>query len=281
MRGELESAPEAKVAVHPTAIISPEAELASDVEVGPYVVIDGRVRIGAGCRILPHAYITGWTEMGEGNVVHPGAVVGGEPQDLAFKGGESYCRIGSRNVIREGAQIHRGVKPGSETVVGDDCYLMADSHVAHNCRLGNSVILANCALLAGYVRVGDRAFVSGGAAVHQFVRIGTHAFISGNSSISMDVPPYFTAQGRNVIVQVNKVGLRRSPVVPKESAEAIARAFRLLYRSGLGFTEALEKLAAEPQPPEVAALIEFFRSSERGVCGPSRHRRQEWRSEKD
>ena len=143
------------MAIHPTAIIGKEVELAGDVEVGPYVVIEGRVRIGRGVRIFPHAYIAGCTEIADGCSIHPGAVVGGEPQDLSFEGGESFCRIGPGTVVREGAQVHRGVKPGSETVVGSKCYLMANSHVAHNCRLGNDVILANCALLAPEQGNGD------------------------------------------------------------------------------------------------------------------------------
>jgi len=261
------------MAVHPSAIVSEEAELSADVEVGAYAVIDGPATIGSGTRIFHHATVTARTEIGEGCAIHPYALVGGDPQDLAFGGGESYCRIGDRTVVRENAQVHRGTEPGSETVVGKDCYLMAGSHVGHNCRLGDNVILANCALLGGYVTVGDRAFLSGGVVVHQFVRIGTHAFVSGNASISMDVPPYFTARGRNGVCRVNTVGIERSPLVSEQSAAAIAGAFRTLYRGSAGFSEALAKLEARAErAPEVTAIIEFFKSSERGVCG--RHRRR-------
>ena len=263
------------MAIHPTAIVSEGAEIAPDVEVGPYAVIDEGVTIGPGTRVYHHAYLTGRARIGEGNVIHPGAVIGGEPQDLSFAGGVSGCRVGDRNVIREGAQVHRGTEAGTETVIGSDCYLMANSHVAHNCRLGDRVIMANCALLGGYVTVGDRAFLSGGVVVHQFVRIGTHAFVSGNASVSMDVPPYLTVRGRNSVCRVNTVGLKRSEVVSDEAAGEIGRAYRALYRSGRPFSEAISGLEAAGPGPEVAAMIEFFRTSERGVCGPQRRSRPE------
>jgi len=265
----------APMAVHPTAIVAEGAELADDVEVGAYAIVDEHVKVGPGSRIGHHAYVTGWTEMGEGNAIHPFSVVGGEPQDLSYSECESYCRIGDRNVIRESATVHRPTEAGAETVVGNDCYLMANSHVAHDCRLGNNVIMANCALLGGFVTIGDRAFLSGGVVVHQFVRIGSHAFVSGNASISMDVPPYLTVRGRNAVCRINRVGLERSPLVSDDGIAAIASAYKLLYRSGLSFSAALEQLeSTQGDPaPETVALIEFFRSSKRGVCGPYRRRR--------
>ncbi len=260
------------MAVHPTAIVSPEAVLAADVEVGPCAVIEGPVKIGAGSRIFPHAYICGDVTMGEGNTVYPGAVIGTEPQDLSYEGAESSVRIGDGNTLREGVTIHRGTEAGSETVIGSDCYLMAMSHVAHNCTVGDNVILANCALLGGHVDVADRAFLSGGAVIHQFVRIGSHAFVSGNASISMDVPPYVTVRGRNLVAQVNKVGVRRSPHITEAGAKAIERCYRLLYRSGLDLTEAIDRISAEEEAPEAKALVDFIKSSERGICRPGRRK---------
>ena len=212
------------MAIHPTAIISPQADLAPGVDIGPYVVIDGAVRVGRGTRILAHAVLTGWTEIGEDNEIHMGAVIGHVPQDVSYAGAKSYLRIGHRNIIREHSQIHRGTQAESATVIGNDNYLMQHAHVAHNCRLGNQTIIAGGALLAGYVEVADRAFVSGNCVVHQFVRIGTLALLRGLSRTSRDVPPFCIMDGTHTVRGLNVVGLRRAGF-SRERITALRRAF--------------------------------------------------------
>lgn len=235
--------------VHPTANIEKGARLSEGVEVGPYAVIYGNVMIGPGTKI------------------HAGAVIGDAPQDIAFKGGDSRVRIGARCVIREHVTIHRGTKDGTETVVGDECYLMAGSHLAHNVTLGSGVVLANAALLGGYVEIGDRTFVGGGTAIHQFVKVGRLAMLGGNAGISKDVPPFCTARSvaLNTVAGLNVVGLRRAGFTPAERAD-IRRAFNVLYHSGLNVSQAVEQLrAGEPSAP-VREFIDFVASSKRGIC---------------
>ena len=176
--------------IHPTAVIHPEARIDESADIGPYVVIDGPVQVGPQVRVYAHAYLTGWTEIAAGCQIHPHAVVGHLPQDLAHDGCISYCRIGEGTIIREGANIHRGTGADTQTVIGKRCFLMANAHVAHNCRLGDDVRMANCALLAGHVRIDAGAFISGGAVVHQFARIGELVMIGGNARAVMDVPPF-------------------------------------------------------------------------------------------
>jgi UDP-N-acetylglucosamine acyltransferase len=256
--------------IHPTAVIDARAEVDAQADIGPYVVIDGPVRIGRGTRVLAHASLTGWTEIGADNVIHMGAVVGHVPQDLAFGGAESYLRVGDRNVIREYAQIHRGTKPGSTTVIGDDNFLMSQAHVAHNCRLGNGVIVASGALLAGYVEVGDQAFVSGNCVVHQFVRVGRLAFLRGLSRTSRDVPPFCVMDGTHRVRAINRVGLRRAGFSATQ-IRALQAAFSRLFRRTAHLGRALATLSAEACSPEVAELLDFIRASKRGVCmGPRR-----------
>ena len=178
--------------IHPTAIVDPRAELADDVRIGPYVVIEGRVIVGAGSHIHSHSVLKGHTVLGSKCRVGPGAYVGLDPQHLKFDGSETSLIIGDDVVIRESASIHRSFKPGEEhaTWIGHRCFFMATSHVAHDCRVGNDVVMANGALLGGHVTVGDRAFVGGGTGIHQFCQIGRLAMLSGNEAISRDVPPF-------------------------------------------------------------------------------------------
>lgn len=255
--------------IHPTAIVSPKAELDASVEIGPYVMIEEGVRIGARSRVWSHAYIGTGTELGEDNEVHMGAVLGHDPQDLRFKRGTpSYLRVGNRNVFREYCTVHRGTEPESATVIGDDCYLMAQSHVGHNCVLGCHVIVCNCALLAGYVQVGDRAFISGGVVIHQFTRVGRLAMFSGNARVSMDVPPFVIAAERNEIHAINQVGLRRAGL-SAEAMREIKALFRLFYRSGLTTSEALAQ-ATGFRTAEAAEFLDFVRNSPNGLCPPAR-----------
>ena len=252
--------------IHPTAIIDTKAEIESDVEIGAYVVIDGQVKISRGTRVMAHAYLTGWTEIGENNQIHPGAALGGPPQDKAYRGQETYLRIGANNVIREYVQIHRGTAEGSATVVGSDNFLMATSHVGHNCRLGDGVTLANGALLGGYVEVGDHVFISGNCVVHQFVRIGAYALMRGLSATSRDVPPYAIVDWQHTVRGVNVIGLKRAGF-DEARIRAIRRAFRILFRQGRNLALALkEAQESDKASHDVAALLDFIRASKRGVC---------------
>lgn len=258
--------------IHPTAIVSPKAELDSSVEVGPHAIIEEHVQIGAGTRVWANAYITGHTIIGCDNQIHMGAVLGHEPQDLKFdRRCRSYLRIGDRNVFREYCNIHRGTEPESATVIGNDCFLMATAHVGHNCVLGNHVIVCNCALLAGHVHVGDRAFISGGVVIHQFTRVGRLAMFSGNARVSMDVPPFTLAAERNEIHALNLVGLRRAKI-PREAISQLKKLFQLFYLSGKNGTQALAEASDGAfATAEAREFIEFVRSSPNGICrGSSR-----------
>ena len=254
------------MAIHPTAVIDPRAEIDGEVEIGPYVVIDGPVKIKRRTRVMAHAYITGWTEVGEGNEIHPGAVLGDAPQDLAYRGEESYLRIGDRNIFREHVQLHRGTAPASSTVIGNDNFLMAGSHVAHNCKLGDHVVLANGALLGGYVEVGDRAFISGHCVVHQFVRVGELSLMRGLSGVSKDVPPYSIVDWQHRVRGVKAVGLKRAGFDERRIRE-IKEVFRILFRKGRNLSLALKEVEVrEGNSVDVLALLEFIKSSKRGVC---------------
>lgn len=254
------------MSIHPTAIVDAKAEIASGVEIGAYVVIDGPVRVGRGTRVLPHAYVTGATEIGEDNEIHPGAALGGPPQDKAYSGQETYLRIGDRNIIREHAQIHRGTVAGSATMIGSDNFLMGNCHVGHNCRLGNNIILANGALLAGYVELGNNVFISGNCVVHQFVRVGDYALMRGLSGTSRDVPPYAIIDWQHTVRGVNVVGLKRAGFDEKR-IRALRSAFRILFRKGRNLALAVEELEQSGRvQPDVAALLDFIRTSKRGVC---------------
>jgi|SRR6185295_1802524 len=254
------------MSIHPTALIDPKAEIDPSVEIGPYVVIDGPVKIKRGTRVMAHAYLTGLTEIGEDNEIHPGAALGGAPQDKAYKGQATYLRIGDRNIIREYAQIHRGTAPGSATVLGNDNFLMATSHVGHNCVLADNVILANGALLGGYVEVGKNVFISGNCVVHQFVRIGDYALLRGLSGTSRDVPPFAIVDWQHTVRAVNVIGLKRVGFDEKR-IRAIRQAFRILFRSGRNLALAVKEVEDTGRTnSDVLALLEFINSSKRGVC---------------
>lgn len=257
--------------IHPTAIIDPKAEIDPQAEIGPFVVVDGPVVVGAGTRVLAHATLTGATTIGRDNVIHMGAVIGHEPQDLSYKGQESFVRIGDRNVLREHVEIHRGSKAGSATVIGDDNFLMTHAHVAHDCRLGNRIIVATGAALGGHVRVDDQVFLSGNCVVHQFVRIGRLALVRGLSRASRDVPPFCIMDGTHTVRGLNRVGLRRAGFTPDQIG-ALHRAFSILFRTRRNLRVALAELTAQPYSVEVDQVVEFIRGSSRGVCGGPRQR---------
>ena len=258
------------MSIHPTAVIDPKAELDGSVIVGPYAVIGADVRIGAESRIEAHAVVSGPTTIGSRNQISSFATVGGPPQDLKYKGEPTELIIGDDNLIREYASIHRGtVEGGGKTVIGDSNLLMAYTHVAHDCLIGNRVILANVATLAGHVEVQDHASIGGLVAVHQFCRIGKFSYIGGVSGISLDVPPYVILAGtrnRTRISGINKIGLRRNGY-DRETIANLENAFRIIFRTPeLLMKEALEQARSEyPDCPEVQYLVRFFEESKRGV----------------
>ncbi|MFQ5463129.1 MAG: acyl-ACP--UDP-N-acetylglucosamine O-acyltransferase [Phycisphaerae bacterium] len=258
------------MSVHPTAIIDPNVELDSSVDIGPRCVIDGHVRIEAGCKLYSHVYVTGWTQIGPGCILHPNVVVGHEPQDLKYSGERSYCRIGSDTVLRENVTVHRGTLPESETVIGKHCYLMVGSHVAHNGTLGDHVILTNNVLLAGHVSIGDHTNVGGGAAVHQFCRIGERAMIAGHAAVARDVPPYALVDREGRVLGLNRVGLRRAGV-PQEEVRELREVFRRLFGRQGDFSKAVEHLREHAHGASAKRVFAFLNGeSTRGVAGAAR-----------
>jgi UDP-N-acetylglucosamine acyltransferase len=254
------------MSIHATAVIDPDAEIDPETDIGPYVVIEGPVKIKRGTRVMAHAYLTGWTEIGEHNEVHPGVILGDTPQDLAYRGEESYLKIGNHNIFREYVQVHRGTIKGSATTLGDHNFLMAGSHVGHNCKLGDRIVLANGALLAGHVEVGDHVFISGNCVVHQFVRIGELALMRGLSGTSRDVPPYAIVDWQHTVRGVNVVGLKRAGF-DDQRIRRIREAFRVLFRKGRNLSIAMRQIeTAGAADPDVSALLEFIKTSKRGVC---------------
>lgn len=253
--------------IHKTATIDKKAVIGSDVSIGPYSYIEGGVVIGDGCVIGPHVSIFKHTTIGDGCEVHAGAVLGDTPQDVGFGGDESYVRIGARCIIREGVTVHRGTKPGTITQTGDSCFLMAFSHLAHNVKLGNGVIVANGALLAGYVEVGDRAFISGNVVIHQFTKIGRLVMVGGSAGLSKDVPPFCLVDplGANVIAGLNIVGLKRAGLSPEER-RTIKTVYKLLYRSNLLVKDALEEIKKLNAGFLAEEIVTFVENSSRGIC---------------
>lgn len=252
--------------IHPSSIVDKNAKIADSVTIGPFCSIGPNVEIGDNCVFVSHCSITGYTKIGNNNRFFPFVSIGLEPQDYAFKGTKSSLKIGDGNVFREGFTANPGTKEDTETIIGNNCYFMMNSHVAHNCKVGNKVILVNCAQISGYVEVGDNAILSGLTGVHQFCRIGRLAMISGGSTISMDLPPFMIASGRNAIVAgVNLVGLKRNSF-PKESIDAIVELFKIFFRERLNTSNAIIKAEQNvPQLPEVKEFIDFVKNSKRGI----------------
>lgn len=257
---------DSEVRIHPSAIIDPRAELGTGVTVGPFAVIGPDVVVGDGTRIGPHVYIEKNTTVGSGCVLHNGAVLGTDPQDLKFAGEETQLEVGDRTVIREYATLNRGTTALGTTKVGADCLLMAYSHVAHDCQLGDHVILSNSVNMGGHVTIGDFAIVGGLTAVHQFVRIGEHAFVGGASRVPKDIPPFVKAAGNPIqLYGLNSVGLQRRGY-SEEARRELKRAYRLFFGSTHNTTQALEVARTELNvTPEVEAFLAFFEGSARGV----------------
>jgi UDP-N-acetylglucosamine acyltransferase len=258
---------ENKVNIHPTAIVHPKARIAEGVEIGPYSVVGEHVSIGRDTKIASHVLVEGWTTIGERNHIHSFSCVGTPPQDIGYKNEETYLIIGNDNVIRECATVHRATtKEDRKTEIGNRNYLMAYSHVAHDCKLGNSIIMANSAGLAGHIVIEDYAILGGIVGVHQHVRIGAYAMIGGQSAIVQDIPPYVSAAGnRAQLYGLNTIGLKRKGFTD-EMINDLKKAYKIIFRSGLTLEEAFRKVVEEfPDSREVNYFVDFMRHSKRGV----------------
>jgi len=251
--------------IHPTAVIHPDAKLDPTVQVGPHAVIDAGVEIGPHCVIGPHAYLTGLTKIGTSNKFFAGCVIGEAPQDLKYKGAASGLRIGDYNVFRECVTVHRANLETDQTVIGSHNLLMAHCHIAHDCQLGNFVIVANGALVGGHAHVDDRVLLSGNCLVHQFVRVGTLAMMQGGSAISKDLPPYTVARGDNTICGLNTTGLRRAEFPPAVRLE-LKQLYRALFRSGLNLRKAVLAARDKFTGAPAKVMLDFIGLSKRGVC---------------
>jgi UDP-N-acetylglucosamine acyltransferase len=252
------------VTIHPLAVVHPQANIGAGVNIGPFAIVEEDVVIGEGCQIAGHAVVKNGVRIGPKNNIGEGAILGGLPQHVKCPQEVGQVAIGAGNTIREYATIHRAMKPETATVLGDCNYLMAGAHVAHDCRIGNYVTLANNALLAGHVTVDDRAFVSGAVAVHQFCRIGRMAMLGGHARVVRDVPPYMMIDGlTGDIVGLNMVALKRNGFTLGEINQLKA-AYRVIYRSGLTWQEMLERLAEVATEGPALALPEFFQGGTRG-----------------
>ena len=253
--------------IHPTADVNSKADIDSSVEIGPYAVIRESVTIGAGTVIGPHAVIDPFVTIGPECQIFQFAAVGAVPQSLKFKGEKTYLKIGRETVIREFATIHRGTGfGGGITEIGERCFLMAYAHVAHDCRIGREVVLANNATLGGHITIGDHATLGGLVAIHQFVHVGDYAFIGGLSGVTKDVPPYVIAAGPRIRLHgLNIVGLKRHGF-SDNTISLLKKTYRLIFRIGLTLYEAIERVRAEvDQIPEVVNFVNFIQSSQRGV----------------
>jgi len=254
--------------IHKTAVVHPGAKIGEGVEIGPYAIIGENVEIGDKTKVEPHVVIQGWTKIGKGNKIFNGASIGQEPQDLKFHGEKSFLEIGDNNTIREFATIHRGTEEGGGlTKIGDNNLIMAYCHVAHDCQLGDKIIMSNAATLAGHVIVEDCAVIGGLAGVHQFGRVGKMAMIGAASKVVKDVPPYVLVDGHPATVKgINIVGLRRNGISP-ELRSQIKDAYKLLYRSNLNISQAIEKMDQElDSNPLIEHFLRFLRNAQRGIC---------------
>lgn len=254
------------VEVHSTAVVASGARLGPGARIGPYAVVGDGVELGRGTSVGPHAQLEGPAVFGEENRIFAHAVLGFEPQDLKYRGEPTKLVVGARNVFREFTTVHRGTASGrGETVIGDDNYFMAYSHVAHDCRVGSATVFANCASLAGHVEVGDRAVLSAFAAVHQFARIGRNAFVGGYTQCRQDVLPFCKTEGTDAKTYgVNTIGLKRQGF-PDEEIEVLQKAYRFLVKSRLNTSQAIQRIESElAGSPAVEELVRFIRESKRG-----------------
>jgi UDP-N-acetylglucosamine acyltransferase len=254
--------------IHPTAIVESDAELGPEVEVGAYAFVSGGVRIGAGTRLHHHASVEGNTAIGAQCEIFPYACIGGKTQDLKFKGGRPGLLVGDRNVFREYVTVHCATNDGDFTRVGSDNVLLAMCHVAHDCVLGDHIVMSNGALLAGHVTVEDRVVIGGYGGIHQFCRLGAFAMLSATAKLVHDLPPFFIADGTPAEVRaINRVGLERNGFTP-EQLDRVKSIYRILYRDGLNRTQALDKLSRHPHADtdEFRRVLSFAQGSERGLA---------------
>ncbi|HMA84519.1 MAG TPA: acyl-ACP--UDP-N-acetylglucosamine O-acyltransferase [Desulfosalsimonadaceae bacterium] len=253
--------------IHPTAIVDSGAEIDETVEVGPYALIRDNVSIGANCVVGPHVTIDPYVEIAPGCQIFQYASIGAVPQAVKFKGEKTYLKIGRNTIIREFATLNRGTEfGGGVTEVGEDNFLMAYTHIAHDCKTGRGVILANNATLAGHITIGDYVIVGGLVAIHQFVRIGDFGYIGGKSAVVKDIPPYVMAAGdRATLHGLNKVGLKRHGF-SENTLSSLKKAYRIIFRIGLTVNEAVERVLAEVEnTPEVLNMVHFIKSTQRGI----------------
>jgi UDP-N-acetylglucosamine acyltransferase len=256
--------PSAEIA--PTARVHPEARIGPKVVIGEFCIVDPEVTLGAFTRLEPYVWVKRWTTLGERNEISAGTVLGTDPFDKAFDGERSYLKIGNGNKIREHFTISRGTQPESVTEIGDENFIMSSGHIAHNSKVGSRCVIASCALVAGHVEVEDQAFISGGVVIHQHSKIGRLAMIGGNTRVNSDVPPYFLYSDFNVAAKgLNIVGLRRAGFSAEEVGK-LKTAYKLLYRSNLKLEDALTRILAEAESEHTRHLVEFIRSSKRGIC---------------
>lgn len=254
--------------IHPTSIIEPQVEIDSDVDIGPYCIIRNGVKIKKGTRILSNVIIEGSTEIGENCTIFPFSSIGFPPQDLKYNGEDTKLIIGSSNTIREYATIHRAsVKGDGSTVVGDKNFLMAYVHIAHDCKVGSNIIMANAATLGGHVVVEDFVVLGGLAAAHQFTRIGRYAMVGGLSGVVQDIPPYMVASGpRAKLFGPNTIGLKRHGF-SESSISSIKKAYKILFRESFTLKEAIAKIHEElPPSEELSYLLDFIDKNKRGIC---------------
>jgi UDP-N-acetylglucosamine acyltransferase len=258
------------VKIHPLAVIDPRADISPSVEIGPFCVIEPNVVIGDECKLESHVVIKEGTVLGDNNYIAEGAVLGGAPQHVAAPDESGTVIIGSGNTIREHVTVHRALNAGTATIMGDDNMLMAGSHLAHDCRIGSRIIMANSALLAGHVTVGDRATISGAVVVHQFTRIGEFTMVGGQARIVQDVPPYMLVDGLSSnIVGLNRVGLKRAGFKAKEMKQLKA-AYNVIYRQGLTWNEILATLESDFDEGPAHVFRPFLASTTRGIISEGR-----------
>jgi len=258
-----------RVQIHPSAIVHPKAELANDVTVGPYCMVGEHVKIGKGTKLISHVSVDGWTEIGERCDLYPFASIGGPPQHLGYAGEPTKVMIGHDNIFREYVTVNRGtVQGGGVTSIGNKNFLMAYVHVAHDCQLGNHLIMANAATLAGHITIGDYAIIGGLCGIHQYVRLGAYSMVGGCCALGQDLPPFMRAAGgyRARMYGLNAVGLRRHGFSP-ERVVVLKRAYDLLFRSGHRTAEAAKLAKAEfVDQPDVMAVVAFMEGTKRGIC---------------
>lgn len=252
--------------IHRSAVVDPRAEIGTGVKIGSNTIVGPFVKIGDNTEVGPNCLIEGWTTIGKACRIFNGVVIGSEPQDLKYKGERSFVHIGESNIIREFVTIHRATGADQVTNIGSSNYIMAYAHIAHNCKIGDHVILSNAVNMAGHVTIEDHAAVSGLTAIHQFVRIGCYSYVGGGSRVSMDIVPYIKVAGNPPMVNgINSVGLQRNGF-PRETLKVLKEAYRLLFRSNLNVSQAVDAIENRLQPiPEITHLVEFIKTSQRGI----------------